>query len=65
MDTVYYILKFLIFFLALIVITRLFMNLANWTGESLGIGNFVIKLLQNMEAFVMNLLRKIKKKRNE
>jgi len=41
------------------------MNLANWMGESLGIGNFVIKLLHNMEAFVMNILRKIKKKRNE
>ena len=65
MDFVYYILKFIFFFLALIVITRIFMNLANWMGESLGIGNFVIKLLHNMEAFVMNILRKIKKKRNE
>lgn len=65
MDILCYILKFLILFFALIIITRTFMNLANWTGESLGIGDFVIKLLQKIGNLAVNLLQKIKKTRTK
>lgn len=42
------ILRLLIYFLALIVIIKILMDLANWIGELLGIGNFVVKLLQKI-----------------
>jgi len=48
MDILYDSLKFLIIIIGVIVITRIFMELANYIGQLFGIGNFVVNLLQKI-----------------
>lgn len=55
MDILYDGLRFFMIILAFIVITKIFMYLANWIGESVGIGKFVMNLLQQIAKFLQKL----------
>ncbi len=50
MDILYDGIRYFLMILVFTAITKIFMNLANSIGESLGIGNFVVNLFKKIGA---------------